>query len=239
MKQQFLLATFLLLTAASFSISQVPPRDPTQIRNDVAARNQAIDDYDRRNPNGMNVSTILNGRMLSGGKIPGSAIRSYVLAAQVQTEVKVLKVASGDLLLVDDGVNKVLVRIIGINAPENGQNFFEESKTNLSGLVLNKKVVLKYSLHNLKDESGYFPARVFIDHKDIGLDALQNGFAWYYEKDKFFFEKKDVKENADAQMKAQTAKAGLWKEEKPLPPWEYREQKLKEAKKIKKPGAKT
>ena len=153
------------------------------------------------------------------------------MAAQVSTEVKVLMVRSGDILLVDDGANKVVIRIIGIGASEAGQPVYEVAKKNLSDLLVGKKVVLKYSLHNLKDEAGYFPARVFIGGKDVGLNLLEKGFAWYNEKDKYFFEKTDDKENARADADAQVAKLGIWQNEKPQKPWEYKKKPEKEKKK--------
>jgi len=231
MKRQFILTMFLLLIGTNFANSQLPPRDLNQIRRETSARNRAIENYDRRNPNGVNTAISDSGRFIRNGKIPGSEIRSYVLAAQVSTEVKVLTIGSGDILLVDDGANKVVIRIIGIDAPEAGQPVYEEAKKNLSDLLLGKKVVLKYSLHNLKDDAGYFPARIFIGGKDVGLNLLENGFAWYNEKDKYFFEKKDDKENVKAEAAAQVAKLGIWKDEKPQKPWEYKKKLEKEKKK--------
>jgi endonuclease YncB( thermonuclease family) len=231
MKRQFILTTLLVLIGINFTNSQIPPRDLNQIRRETSERNRAIENYDRRNPNGMNTAISGNGRLIRNGKIPDSAIRSYVLAAQVSTEVKVLTVGSGDILLVDDGTNKVVIRIIGIDAPEDGQLVYEEAKKNLSDLLLGKKVVLKYSLHNLKDDAGYFPTRVFIGGNDVGLNLLENGFAWYNEKDKYFFEKKDDKENVKAEAAAQVAKLGVWKGERPQKPWEYKKKLEKEKKK--------
>jgi len=233
MRRLFLSTTFLFLFGINFAFSQMPPRDLNQIRRETRERNRAIEEYDRRN-RGRNTLLPSSRSLYPGSRIPGSEIRKYVLAAQAVTEVKVLKISSGDTLLVDDGVNKVTVRILGIDAPEDGQRFFEEAKKNLSDLVASKKVVLRYSLHNLKDEFGYFPARVFIGGTDVGLTALKNGFAWYNKEDRFFLEKKDDKENTDAADKAQAAKMGIWQDAKPQKPWEYRERKLKELERTKK-----
>ncbi len=230
----FTLTLFSLLIGTNFAFSQLQPRDLNQIRSETRARNQAIENYDRRNLNGANTPILRNGRVVGNGRIPGSAVRSYVLAAQAETEVKVVTVGSGDTLLVDDGVNKIIISILGIDAPDAGQTFYEESKKNLNDLVAGKKIVLKYSLHNLKNKLGYFPARVFIGEKDVALNILENGFAWRNDDDKFFFEKKDDKENKQAEAKAQTAKIGIWRSEKPEKPWEYRERKTKEIEKSKK-----
>ncbi len=230
MKRPIILLGFLLLIGTNFAFAQPTPRTLEQIRNETSERNRIINNP-ANNPFNRNISVSRNGRLITRGNIPGSAIRSYVLAAQVSTEVKVLTVGSGDILLVDDGTNKVVIRIIGIDAPEAGQPVYEEAKKKLSDLLLGKKVVLKYSLHNLKDDAGYFPARVFIGGKDVGLNLLENGFAWYNEKDKYFFEKKDDKENAKAEAAAQVAKLGIWQNEKPQKPWEYKKKLEKEKKK--------
>jgi len=230
MKRPIMLLVFLLLVGKNFAFAQPTPRTLEQIRRETSERNRIINNP-ANNPFNRNISVSRNGRLVTSGKIPNSEIRSYVLAAQVSTEVKVLTVGSGDILLVDDGANKVVIRIIGIDAPEAGQPVYEEAKKNLSNLLLGKKVVLKYSLHNLKDDAGYFPARVFIGGKDVGLNLLENGFAWYNAKDKYFFEKKDDKENVKAEADAQVAKLGIWKNEKPQKPWEYKKKLVKEKKK--------
>lgn len=229
MNRQVLFVVLLFLAETSLAAAQLPRRDINQIRQDTTERNRAIEEHDRNNQGDTTIlSTSTRG--LFSGKIPGSEIRKYVLAAQVQTEVKVLSIESGDTLLVDDGTNKTVVRIIGTDAPEAGQVFYIEAINNLSDLLVGKRVILRYSLHNLKDEDGYFPARVFLGATDIGLKILEKGFVWYNEKDKFLFEKKDDAENKQMEAKARLAKVGIWKEEKPQKPSEYRKKMQKEKK---------
>jgi len=237
MKRQIILTAFLFLVGAYLAAAQTPIRDLSQIRRDTRERNRAIEEYDRRN-RARNTLLPSSRNLYPGGGIPGSEVRKYVLAAQAVTEVKVISVSSGDTLLVDDGANKVLVHILGIDAPEKGQTFYEEATKTLRDLVAGKKVVLKYSLHHLKNEFGYFSARVFIGEKNIGLSILESGLAWRNEKDKFFVEKKADEANERAEAKAQAAKIGIWKEEKPQKPWVYRERKKKELEKAKKKTAK-
>lgn len=229
MTRQIIFTAFLFLFGieVDFTQTRLPSRE--EVRQQTSERNKAIENYDRANPLTRNISSP-NGRLTPTGKIPGSEIRKYVLAAQADTQVKVLSIVEGDKLLIDDGTNKTVVRIIGIDAPEKGQHQYEEAKRHLSDLVTGKKVVLVYSLNNVKDKEGYFLARVFVGIVDVGLNLLENGYAWHNEKDKFFFEKKDDEENKQAQVKAQTAKIGIWKNEKPQKPWEYREHKIKEIK---------
>ena len=232
MKRPIMLAAFLFLTGAHYVSAQSSPvRDLNQIRRETSERNRAIEEYDRRN--NRNIVLPSSRRLHPSNRIPGSEIRSYVLAAQARTEVNVVQVSSGDTLLVDDGSKQATVRILGIDAPEQGQPFFEEAKKNLRDLIGGKKVVLIYSLHNLRDELGYFPARVFLKDKDAALHLSKNGLAWQNEKDEYFLEKKDDKEIETAEKQARQSKIGIWQSEKPRKPWEYREQKLKERKKAK------
>lgn len=233
MKKQILFIAFLFFVGAGASFAQFGgQRDPTQIRAETSRRNKAVENPDN-NPFNHTNPTAGTGRFLNTGKIPGSAVRGYVLAAQAKTEVTVVTVGDGDKLLVDDGTNKVVVRILGVDAPEKGQPQYEEAKRNLNDLVAGKRVTLIYSLHNLKDEAGYFPARIFLGATDVGLSLLENGFAWRSEADKFFFEKKDDAKNKQAEAKAHAAKAGIWTDEEPQTPWEYRKRKLKELRKAK------
>lgn len=218
--------------AAALNVSgQLPARDLNQIRSETSQRNQILDNP-RNNPFNQNISVYRSNGRPGAGAIPGSAVRSYVLAAQRETLVTVLQIGDGDTLLVDDGAHKTVVRIIGIDAPERGQPFYEEAKKNLSDLLTGRKVILKYSLHNLKDETGFFPARVFLEDKDIGKSAVENGFAWRDPRDKFLFEKKDDETNRQAETKARLAKTGIWNGGKsPQKPWEYKKKLTKEKRK--------
>ena len=226
MTKQTLPVVMLFLIAVTFAAAQAPPRDLNQIRTETSDRNRAIDNYDRSHPNRITGSP--TGRSSERIKIPGSEVRKYVLAAIVQTEVSVVKVAGGDTFLVNDGAHSTVVRIIGIDAPEDGQKFYAEAKQNLSELLSGKKVLLQYSLNNTNDAEGYFLARVLLDGKDVGFNLVENGFAWRKESDKYFFEKKDAQRLEELEAKARIAKTGLWSELKPQKPWEYKKDLLKE-----------
>lgn len=222
-----LIAAFLFLIGTISAAAQILNRDLNQIRAETAERNRAIENHDRINQN--NTVITRNRAILRNRKIPDSAVRSYVLAAQAQTEVEVLSIVSGDILLVSDGVNKTVVRLIGIDAPEDGQKFYEEAKKNLTETLNCKKIILKYSLHYLKDDDGYFPGRIFIGEQDAGLLALEKGLAWRNPNDKLFLDKKEDAVYEQAEARARAAQIGIWLEEKPQKPWKYRERKIEEA----------
>ncbi len=218
----FALFSLLLLAGAVSVLAQQPLPTQDQIRRDVEMRNRALEDP-ANNPFNRGAEDSPTGRMMGYGAIPGAEVRKYVMALQAETAVKVLMVSDGDTFFADDGKNKTRVRVIGIYAPEPGQSGCEEAKKNLSDLLSGKKIVLKYSLNNLSDKQGFFLAKVFADGQDIALSSLKNGFAWRYEKDKYFLEKKDDEEYARAETEARAAKRGIWQNGKPQKPWEYKE----------------
>lgn len=96
------------------------------------------------------------------------------------------RVIDGDTLV----VNGTSVRLLGINCPEEGENYYEEAKEFLSKKVLNKTIKLefgkeKYDLYKRK------LAYVFVDGKNVNLELVAQGFANFYfpsGKDKHFSE---------------------------------------------------
>ena len=60
-------------------------------------------------------------------------------------------------------------------------------------------------------------ARIIYDgNNDLSKVLLANGFAWHYKK----YNQED--ELAELEILARTQKKGLWAQDNPMPPWEYR-----------------
>jgi len=86
---------------------------------------------------------------------------------------EVVEVVDGDTFFIK---NRQPIRLFGINAPEIGDCFSEESKTALTKLILNKKV----QLTDLQaDRYGRVLAMVHVDGKLINLEMIKGGFAVY------------------------------------------------------------
>lgn len=60
-------------------------------------------------------------------------------------------------------------------------------------------------------------ARVRLNGRDINLELVQAGFAWWYRR----YAPNDAALEA-AEAKARKAKRGLWQDRQPVPPWEWR-----------------
>mgnify|MGYP000785248733 FL=1 len=102
----------------------------------------------------------------------------------------------------------------GIDAPELKQRYGKEAKKYLENLILGKKVELKVLY---EDRYKRKIARVYYDDKEINLEMLRSGNAWFYE-----YHAKKEKEYRRAYEKARREKIGLWRDKNPQNPREFR-----------------
>ena len=108
--------------------------------------------------------------------------------------------------------------ITGVDCPEPGQRFYEQSKQFLLKNYRHKKLSLTVDGYDdWKRESGH---ALYIDEKghstDIGLSLIENGMAWYDGSD---FE--GAQAYRAAFENAKRKKIGLWVQPDPKPPWEF------------------
>ncbi len=58
--------------------------------------------------------------------------------------------------------------------------------------------------------------------KDVGLEHVKAGFAWHLKKYQHEQSPEEQRLYADAENNARDARLGLWRDNNPNPPWEYR-----------------
>ena len=138
-------------------------------------------------------------------------------------EGKVISVADGDTLTILDIKNtQHKIRLVGIDAPERRQSYGDKSRAHLASLVDQKIVRVEYSG---VDRYQRTLGKVFLADFDINLEQVSSGFAWHYK----LYEKEqstdDRNEYSKAEALARESRKGLWQEEVPLPPWEFRRAK--------------
>ncbi|MBI3866711.1 MAG: thermonuclease family protein [Planctomycetia bacterium] len=138
---------------------------------------------------------------------------------------KVVHIADGDTLTVLDA-DKVQhkIRLHGIDAPEKGQAFGTKVKEALAGKVHEKSVRVVWKE---KDRYGRIVGDVHLGDRNINVEMVHDGFAWWY---RTYAPKLKALEEAEGEAKKE--KRGLWHDESPEPPWEFRK---KEREKQKKP----
>jgi endonuclease YncB( thermonuclease family) len=132
----------------------------------------------------------------------------------------VVGVSDGDTITVlDQQKNSYKIRLQGIDAPEKKQAFGEKSKQSLHDLVHSKQVRIEY---NKEDKYGRIVGKVTLDDVDVCLQQLVLGMAWHYKK---YQNEQSVSDRAlysETELKSKSLKLGLWSDDTPMPPWEFR-----------------
>jgi len=132
----------------------------------------------------------------------------------------VVGVSDGDTITVlDQQKNSYKIRLQGIDAPEKKQAFGEKSKQSLHDLVHSKQVRIEY---DKEDKYGRIVGKVTVDDVDVCLEQLVLGMAWHYKK---YQNEQSVSDRAlysDTELKSKSLKLGLWTDDTPMPPWEFR-----------------
>lgn len=151
----------------------------------------------------------------SGPAAAPSAPRSGALTATV------VQVMDGDTvsLLTRSGTS-YKARLIGIDAPERDQSGWQASQMGLITLAMGRNASVKWQS---TDSFGRLVARVTVEGKDLGLEQLRAGRAWYSRDYAKNLSEAEAKAYEAAETKARHLKLGLWKEPGAQPPWEFRE----------------
>ena len=135
-------------------------------------------------------------------------------------DARVIGITDGDTFTaLAPGKEQIKIRIYGIDAPEKTQPYGAKSKQFLSSLIFDRMVAI-YPQN--KDLYGRTIARVLVDGIDVGKTSVEYGMAWWYCQ----YAKRD-KDLAAAQKKAKNQGLGLWSEQNPIAPWEYRKKVVK------------
>ena len=155
-------------------------------------------------------------------------ITAMVFAAENSFEGKVVKVIDGDTVQVLDNQNaNIRVRLYGIDAPESKQSWGKKSKQALSSAVAGKTVKV---VEHGPDVYGRELGTIWLDGYDINASMVGSGHAWVYRFDNEAIVPAYIKFETGAKNTA----LGLWSENSPIPPWEWRHLNKKKEKTEKK-----
>ena len=142
-------------------------------------------------------------------------IALFSLSAQAEIiRGQVIKVADGDTLtLLGDSNKKIRIRLAGIDTPERKQPFGHTAKNALAKLVFQKKILIKTQT---KDRYGRTVGVVFLDNLNVNNELVRQGMAWVYKK------YTDNEKLYELEAQAKTRRIGLWADETPVAPWDWR-----------------
>ena len=171
--------------------------------------------------------------MKAGGPLGGLAglLLGLVLLAPVTAATltgRVVRILDGDTVEVLDATQHTeRVRMGGIDAPEKTQAFGTQAKQRLADLAGGQAVSVDWQK---RYRNGRVVGRLLAADRDVGLQLVREGYAWWYRA--FADEQSPVDRvlYAAAEQSARTARRGLWADAQPLAPWDYRHQPAPTAK---------
>ena len=136
------------------------------------------------------------------------------IEAQTKLKGKAIKIIDGDTfdLLVDKTTYRI--RLADIDCPEKGQDYYKVSKQALSDYLYGSTIEVTFTK---KDRNGRILGSVYNGPVYINLIMVEEGYAWHFKKyssDQRF---------AKAEINARKAQRGLWKQPKPIAPWDFRQ----------------
>ena len=140
---------------------------------------------------------------------------SSLVQSQTFFQGKVVGVKDGDTVVVLDSIkNQITLRLAEVDCPEKNQPFGTKAKQFTSDQIYRKEI--KYIVIDV-DRYGRSIAMIYYDNgKYLPAELLKNGFAWHYKRYSNSVELSNYEE------KSRINKLGLWIEDNPTPPWEWR-----------------
>lgn len=142
------------------------------------------------------------------------------IARAESVEARVVAITDGDTLTAVTAQKKqIRIRLAGIDAPEKRQPFGKAAKAALSDRVFGRQVLL--DIRKIV-KNGPALAKVQFDGRDVNLELLQLGLAWWYQRFAGEQTTEDQADYAAAEQSAREGSVGLWTDFAPDPPWEWR-----------------
>ena len=114
------------------------------------------------------------------------------------------KIIDGDTIKLENGET---VRLLGINTPEKGQPYYEESTNRLRELIEGKEVILESDIDD-KGQYGRLLRYIFLNGENINVKLVEEGLATVYIISPNMKYETELK---NAENKAKKLKLNIWK----------------------------
>lgn len=155
-----------------------------------------------------------------------SVLLTPMLATAGGLHCKVVEVTGGDTLTVINGGGYIKVRLKAIDAPEAEQPWGASAHQHLSNLVLGKEVMVQLTGLNTEKK---IVAIVYLNKMDIGQQMIRDGVAWYDHVTDNGLGLTERRIYQESEQAARSERRGIWQDESPVPPWEFREAQARQA----------
>jgi micrococcal nuclease len=147
------------------------------------------------------------------------SLTNLTLALLLSTSIfiaKVIRISDGDTIVVlTDEKEQIKIRLEGIDCPELYQDFGQRARQTTAQLCFNKTVRIEKSGI---DQYGRTLAFIYVGNVCINKELLRLGMAWQYRYN-------NDPELAKLEKEARAAKIGLWSQQNPQAPWDFRHKK--------------
>jgi micrococcal nuclease len=137
---------------------------------------------------------------------------------QTKLTAKVVGIKDGDTVVVLDSINnQTTLRLAEVDCPEKNQPFGTKAKQFISDQIYLKTI--KYVVTDT-DRYGRNIAKIYYDtdNKYLTAEIIKAGLGWHYKR------YSTSKELASFEDNAKKNKIGLWIDNNPIAPWEWRKQ---------------
>ncbi len=178
------------------------------------------DEYNAPEAEGLNKSMYGARKKRCGLWADDAPVRPYDFRKGKTTPAPRVEVAADEVLCeyVMDGdtfkSGETRVRLWGIDAPEKGQPYADKARARLKELIEGKAVRLEWKD---KDQHSREVAIVYAGSTNINLQMVKEGLAWHYA-----YFAPDARDLAAAEKAARKKRKGLWADDEPVNPYEFR-----------------
>lgn len=135
---------------------------------------------------------------------------------------RVVAVHDGQTMTIENTGRPIKVAFKLAAPPDKDQPYADVARQHLSDLVLNREVTLAYTGLG---SGNLLIARVFCDNRDIELQMIRDGVAWFDRRYLSDLTEAERKVYADSEEAARNEHRGIWRDASPTPPWEYEQAK--------------
>lgn len=155
------------------------------------------------------------GRIL-GRVVPWLAVSAFLAgsAAAEEFTARVVGVTDGDTLRVLHAGRAETVRLQGVDAPEKRQAYGDRAKRFTADLTFDRTVTVRTTG---RDRNGRLLGEVVLpDGRSLNQELVRAGYAWWFRR----YSRDD--RLARLEEEARTGRRGLWADQAPEAPWDYR-----------------
>ncbi|MDF0718498.1 thermonuclease family protein [Kaistella sp. PBT33-4] len=148
---------------------------------------------------------------------------SFLLFAQTHS-AKIIAIKDGDTVVMLVKNKPQTIRLAHIDTPEKKQSYGTAAKIFLSERIYGREV--QAVIAGKPDRNGRWIAEIFSQNQNINKELVRNGLAWHYKQ----YSKND--NYAALERIARQKKTGLWKDQGPIAPWQWRKMKKGKSAKV-------